>query len=40
MKLPDAVISATCLINEFTLITRNQDDFKKIIDVSVYNPFR
>lgn len=40
IKLADAVISAICLINDYTLITRNQDDFKNIIDVSIYNPFR
>ncbi len=30
MKLPDAVIAATALANDFTLISRNDDDFKKV----------
>jgi predicted nucleic acid-binding protein len=28
--VPDAVIAATCLVNDFTLVTRNQKDFKGI----------
>ena len=39
IKLPDAVIAATCLVNNFTLTTRNQDDFKSIEDLKIYNPF-
>ena len=39
IKLPDAVIAATCLENNFTLVTRNQDDFKGIEDLEIYNPF-
>jgi predicted nucleic acid-binding protein len=39
IKLPDAVITATCLVNNFTLVTRNQDDFKGIEDLEIYNPF-
>jgi len=30
IKLPDAVIAATCLANGFTLVSRNEEDFKKI----------
>lgn len=30
IKLPDAIIAATCLINECSLITNNQKDFNKI----------
>jgi len=33
------VIAATALINEYTLITRNTDDFKKIKDLKLLNPF-
>lgn len=40
IKLPDAVIAATCLVNDFTLVTRNQDDFKSIEDLEIYNPFK
>jgi predicted nucleic acid-binding protein len=39
IKLPDAVIAATCLINDFILVTRNQDDFKSIEGLELYNPF-
>ena len=39
IKLPDAVIAATCLVNHFTLVTRNQDDFKGIEGLELYNPF-
>ena len=39
IKLPDAVIAATCLANNFTLITRNQVDFNGIDNLEVYNPF-
>jgi toxin FitB len=39
MKLPDAVIVSTCLINGFTLVTRDHDDFKGIKGVKIYNPF-
>ncbi len=39
IKLPDAVIAATCLENDFILVTRNQDDFKGIKDLRIYNPF-
>lgn len=37
-KLPDAIIAATALINEFTLITRNTKDFKNIQGLGVLNP--
>lgn len=39
MKLPDAVIAATCLINDLTLVTRNEEDFKSIDGLTIYNPF-
>jgi toxin FitB len=39
IKLPDAVIAATCLINHFTLVTRNQNDFKNIDGLELFNPF-
>lgn len=37
--VPDAVIAATCLVNDFTLVTRNQKDFKGINGLKLYNPF-
>jgi predicted nucleic acid-binding protein len=37
-KLPDAIIAATALVNNLTLITRNISDFKNIEDLKVINP--
>ena len=39
IKLADAVIAATALLNNFHLVTRNVDDFKTIEGVEVINPF-
>ena len=30
IKLPDAVIAATAIVNDLTLISRNDEDFKKV----------
>ena len=30
VKLPDAIIAATAIANNLTLVTRNEDDFNKI----------
>ncbi len=38
-KLPDAIIAATALVNEFTIITRNIKDFDKIEGIEVINPY-
>ena len=38
VKLPDAIIAATALDNELTLITRNTKDFKNINGLVVINP--
>ena len=32
-KLPDAIIAATAIINNFTLITHNIKDFQKITEL-------
>jgi len=45
IKLPDAIIAATAIVNDLTLLTRNTKDFTKIgglqiIDRSDYEPFR
>ncbi len=37
-KLPDAIIAATALTHDFTLITRNTKDFNKIAGLKVVNP--
>ena len=39
MKLPDAVIAATALVHDLTLISRNDGDFKNIADLKYINPF-
>ena len=39
IKLPDAIIAATALINNLTLISRNTADFKNIIGLVVVNPW-
>ncbi|MEO8146709.1 MAG: type II toxin-antitoxin system VapC family toxin [Bacteroidia bacterium] len=39
MKLPDAIIAATSLVYNFTLITRNERDFIKISGLKIVNPF-
>jgi toxin FitB len=38
-KLPDAIIAATALVNNLTLITRNAKDFDKIEGLEVLNPY-
>ena len=38
IKLPDAIIASTALVNNLTLLTRNVADFKGIEDLSVVNP--
>ncbi|MBI1193471.1 MAG: PIN domain-containing protein [Bacteroidetes bacterium] len=38
IKLPDAIIAATSLAYDLTLLTRNTADFKNIIGVNVINP--
>ena len=39
IKIPDAVIAATCLHNDLTLVTRNEKDFSGIPGLTIYNPF-
>ena len=39
IKIPDAVIAATCLAEDLTLITRNEKDFRDISGLGLYNPF-
>jgi predicted nucleic acid-binding protein len=40
VKVADAIIAATALVNDLTLVTRNPDDFKGIIALKVVNPFQ
>jgi predicted nucleic acid-binding protein len=35
LKIPDSVIAATALFTNTTLLTRNSNDFKKVIDLNL-----
>ena len=39
IKLPDAIIAATAMVYNLTLVTHNIDDFKNIQGLKVLNPF-
>ena len=39
IKLPDAIIAATALVHNFSLVTRNVADFKKISGLTLFNPW-
>ncbi|HEX8023883.1 type II toxin-antitoxin system VapC family toxin [Mucilaginibacter sp.] len=39
IKLPDAIIAATALVHELTLVTRNVKDFDQIKGLKVINPW-
>lgn len=39
IKIPDAIIAATALLHEFTLISRNLSDFKNIPGLKVIDPY-
>jgi predicted nucleic acid-binding protein len=39
IKLPDAIIAATALCNDLAIVSRNTDDFKKIKELKIINPF-
>ena len=39
IKVPDAIIAATALIHNLTLITRNTSDFNDILNIIIENPF-
>lgn len=40
IKLPDAIIAATALVNDFVIISRNTKDFKNIEGLEVINPYK
>jgi toxin FitB len=40
MKTPDAIIGATAIVYNLTLVTRNEVDFKHIQEIAIYNPFK
>ena len=39
IKIPDAIIAATALVFDFTLLTRNTEDFKSIQGLKMVNPW-
>jgi predicted nucleic acid-binding protein len=39
LKLPDAIIAATALVEYLTLITHNVADFRKIAGLRLHNPW-
>jgi len=39
IKLPDAIIAATALTENYILVTRNIDDFKHISSLELLNPW-
>ncbi|MBS1486841.1 MAG: type II toxin-antitoxin system VapC family toxin [Bacteroidetes bacterium] len=38
IKLPDAIIAATALVNQWKLISRNVEDFKALSELEIVNP--
>lgn len=40
IKLPDAIIAATAIVHELTLVTRNISDFKGIKKLRLVDPFK
>jgi toxin FitB len=39
IKAPDALIAATALLHDATLVTRNEEDFKNVSGLKILNPF-
>lgn len=39
IKLPDAIIAATCLVHDLRLITRNEGDFDQVEGLVLFNPW-
>ena len=39
IALPDAIIAATALVYDFTLLSRNAKDFKNIPELKLQNPW-
>ena len=38
LKTPDAIIAATAIVNNLTLLSRNERDFKNISKLKIVNP--
>jgi predicted nucleic acid-binding protein len=39
IKIPDAIVAATAMVNKFILVTRNITDFKNIEGLDLLNPW-
>ncbi len=39
IKLPDAVIAATAIVHQLSIVTRNTSDFSEIVGLNYINPF-
>jgi len=39
IKIPDAIVAATAIVNDLILLTRNTEDFKKIKNLRLENPW-
>ena len=39
MGLADAIIAATALVHDLPLVTRNEEDFKRVSGLRIVNPF-
>jgi predicted nucleic acid-binding protein len=39
IKLPDAIIAATAIVNDFILLTNDKKDFKNIPGLNIINPW-
>jgi len=39
IKVPDAIIAATAIIKESSIVTRNTEDFKGISGLNIINPY-
>jgi predicted nucleic acid-binding protein len=39
IKLPDAIIAATALVYQLSILTRNVDDFSRITGLEIVNPW-
>jgi predicted nucleic acid-binding protein len=39
LKLPDAIIAATAVVNNLPLLTRNTSDFEKVIQIKCIDPY-
>jgi predicted nucleic acid-binding protein len=40
IKLPDAIIAATAIVNNFVLLSRNTKDFEGIEGLEIVNPYQ